>query len=195
MDSQNLSKEEQIAIIEHSLKHASAQKTGASNYYLIWGFILFTFFIIQYCHAVFKTVFTASVADYSMFLFAIGGILSFLQSRKDDNAENVVPLNEKVYKFGWIGASISLAALTIAYMNNFIEIYCAGILISFGLANFIIGGITKFRPLVIGGAVSMLLCSLITHVSLEYKFLLTAAGVASVCIIPGFLMKNTDAHV
>ena len=122
MASQNLSSEESISIIENSLKHSSKQNTGASNYYIIWGFILFAYYFVQFLNLHFKTTTTGLIANNSTLLFPLGGLLSFLQSRKDDNAETVIPLMEKIYTYGWIAASIGLAVLSFAYFENFIEV-------------------------------------------------------------------------
>ena len=198
MENQNLTSEEQISIIENSLKHSSKQKTGASNYYIIWGAILPAYFIVQFLNVHFKTDFTALLSDISMSFYVLGGLLSFLQSRKDDKSETVVPLNEKVYKYAWIGASIGIGVMSIisqGYSNNFIELFCIIILLIFGLINFIIGGVTNFKPLIIGGVLSMLLIILIPLSTIDFKFLITAIGILFNCLIPGLMMKYTRANV
>ena len=198
MENQNFTSDEQISIIENSLKHSSKQKTGASNYYIIWGAILPAYFIVQFLNVHFRTDFTALLSDISMSFYALGGLLSFLQSRKDDKNETVVPLNEKVYKYAWIGASIGIGVISIishGYSNNFIELFCIIILLIFGLINFIIGGVTNFKPLIIGGVLSMLLIILIPLSTIDYKFLITAIGILFNCLIPGLMMKYTRANV
>ncbi len=195
MASQNLSSEESISIIENSLKQSSKQKTGASNYYIIWGLILFAYYFVQFLNLHFKTTITGLIADNSTLLFPLGGLLSFLQSRKDDKTEMVIPLIEKVYTYGWIAASIGLSVLSFAYFENFIEILCFGVLLIFGLVNFIIGGVVGFKPLIIGGFLSMLLCLLSVYCDLEYKFLITAIGVIFTCAIPGIMMKSSKNNV
>jgi len=198
MENQNLTSEEQISIIENSLKHSSKQKTGASNYYIIWGAILPAYFIVQFLNVHFRTDFSALLSDISMSFYVLGGLLSFLQSRKDDKNETVVPLNEKVYKYAWIGASIGIGVMSIisqGYSNNFIELFCIIILLIFGLINFIIGGVTNFKPLIIGGVLSMLLIILIPLSTIDYKFLITAIGILFNCLIPGLMMKYTRANV
>ncbi len=198
MENQNFTSDEQISIIENSLKHSSKHKTGASNYYIIWGAILPAYFIVQFLNVHFRTDFTALLSDISMSFYVLGGLLSLLQSRKDDKNETVVPLNEKVYKYAWIGASIGIGVISIishGYSNNFIELFCIIILLIFGLINFIIGGVTNFKPLIIGGVLSMLLIILIPLSTIDYKFLITAIGILFNCLIPGLMMKYTRANV
>ena len=195
MESDNLSPHEQISIIENALKQTSMQKTGAVNYYLIWGFTLSTYFSIQFINAHYQSETTSMLANFSNLLFAVGGIFSYVQSRKDDRTETIIPINEKVFLYGWTGASIGLGVICLGFIDNFIEIFCVAILLVFGLVNFIIGGVTGFKPLVIGGALSMLFVIVIPHCTIEYKFLCTGLGVVLSCLIPGFLMKKSTANV
>jgi hypothetical protein len=195
MNQEKFNPEDSISIIEQSLKQAANQKTGASNYYIIWGTILFIVLIGNFFVIRFPSDLSASIANALPMLFAVGGILSFLQSRKDDKNETVVPLNEKLYMYAWVGASIGLGAICFSHPSDILNGFCLGILLMFGLVNFIIGGMTKFYPLIIGGAVSMVLAVFIPNVTMDYKFLITAIGVLSTCLIPGLLMKNTKAIV
>ena len=88
-----------------------------------------------------------------------------------------------------------LGAICIGNPGHILDGFCLGILLMFGVVNFIIGGMTKFYPLIIGGALSMILAVIIPNVTIDYKFLITAIGVLSTCLIPGLLMKNTKAIV
>jgi hypothetical protein len=195
MNQEKLTTEDSISIIEQSLKQAANQKTGAANYYIIWGTLLFIVLIGNFFVIRFPSDLSASIANALPMLFAVGGILSFLQSRKDDKNETVVPLNEKLYMYAWVGASIGLGAICFSNPSDILNGFCLGILLMFGVVNFIIGGMTKFYPLIIGGALSMVLAVFIPHVTMDYKLLLTAIGILSTCLIPGLLMKNTKAIV
>jgi hypothetical protein len=192
---EKLTTEDSIAIIEQSLKQSSSQKTGASNYYIIWGLVLFAFLMGNFMAFHFPNDMTKSIANALPNLFAVGGLLSFLQSRKDNKVETVVPLNEKIYMYSWIAASIGLGVICIVNLRNMPEGYCLGILLIFGLVNFIIGGVTKFKPLLIGGAISMILAAFIPILTMDYKFLITAIGVLSSCLVPGLIMKYTKSIV
>lgn len=190
-----LTPEAGISIIGQYLKQTNNQKTGASNYYIIWGSALFLFYTIQFLAYHFQTQILANIAGWSMLVYPIGGLLSFLQSKRDKKTETLVPLNEKLYTYAWIGASLSLGTMCIGNAINFQETLCIGTLVIFGLINFIIGGMTKFKPLIIGGAISIVLSVAIPHLTLDYKFLIAAIGILSSCLLPGILMKNTNANV
>lgn len=197
MENKNLTAEEQLAIIESTLKHSSNQKTGASNYYIIWGTTLSLVFMLQFLNASFPSSTTATLAKYSGSLYALGGLLSFLQSRKDAKKETIVPINEKIYAFSWIGASIGIAVISIGLgqLDNFMQLFCVAILLIFGLINFVIGGVTKFKPLLVGGLLSMVLVILIPLSAIENQWLITSIGVMVSCLIPGLMMKFTKANV
>ena len=188
-----LTPEAGISIIGQSLKQTTNQKTGASNYYIIWGTVLFIFYTIQFLVYHFQTTLLANIAGWSMLVYPIGGLLSFIQSKRDKKTETMVPLNEKLYTYS--GASLTLGTLCIGNIIHFQETLCIGTLIIFGLINFIIGGMTKFKPLIIGGAISIVLSVAIPHLTLDYKFLMAAIGILCTCLVPGILMKNTDANV
>jgi hypothetical protein len=190
-----LTPEASMSIIGQSLQQTTNQKTGASNYYIIWGFILFIFFTVQFLTFHFKTIMLANLANWTMLAFPLGGFLSFLQSKRDDRKETIIPLHEKSYRYAWIGASMGLGALCVGDLKNLPEMLCLGTLIIFGLINFIIGGVTKFKPLIVGGAISIILTVAVPRLTLDYKFLLAAIGILSSCLIPGLAMKKNDADV
>jgi hypothetical protein len=184
-----------INIIENSLRQANDQKTGAINYYFIWGSVLSTYYFTQFLGVHFNSFTTRLIANSATLLFLIGAVLSILQSRKDDKKETAIPLHEKLYSYAWIGASASIAALCIGNIRELPIMMCIGCLIIFGLINFIIGGITKFKPLLIGGFISILLGIAVPNVNLDYKFLITAIGICISCFIPALFMKKTTANV
>jgi hypothetical protein len=190
-----LSPQEGISIIEKSLKQSSNQKTGAFNYYIIWGSILFLYYILQFFAFYFKNETCLTIANLSNLLFLIGGIMSFLQSKRDAKRELRIPINEKIYKTGWIAASIGLAVFTISNLKNLQEMLFIGVLLIFGLVNLMIGSLLNFKPLIIGALFSLLLTILIPIVTIEFKFLTTAIGILSSCLIPGLLMKKSNANV
>lgn len=190
MTETNLTPQQELNLINSALKQTARIQTGASNYYIIWGSVLLLYYFAQFLSLHFKT---SSLANWSNLLFAAGGILSYLQKRKDERTETVVPLQEKVFTFGWMAAAMGLGVLCLSNIALFPQLLCLGVLLLFGIVNFIIGGVIRFTPLVAGGVVSALLALTVFQLSLDYVFLTTSFGVLCSCLLPGILMKKEHA--
>jgi hypothetical protein len=195
MDNHQSKAEQELKLIHETMQQANSVKTGASNYYLIWGIVLFLYFIINYLAAATTISLWQSVGNYSSILFAVGGILSMIQNKRDNKIETVVSFNERVYKYAWIAASIALIAIIFGNAKQPEYGLCLAVLAVFGMVNIIIGGIIKFQPLFIGGLLSVVLSIALNYIPLEYKYLETAIGVLASCIAPALVMKKNADNV
>jgi hypothetical protein len=185
--------QQRAALINASFRQTTQLQTGASPYYIIWGLVLVFYFTSQFLSLHFRTAWLANAAELSHGLFMIGGLFSFLQKRNDERTEIVVPIHEKLFEFSWIGASMCLVVLCLCNVAQLPVFLCLGVLLIFGLVNFIIGGVTRYLPLTIGGATSALLALLVFRLTIDYAFLITAVGVFCSCLLPGLLMKKQNA--
>ncbi len=61
----------------------------------------------------------------------------------------------------------------------------------YGIATISTAGILKFKPLAIGGVISVLCGIVAAYLSFEYQILLLAFAIVCSFVIPGHLLKNT----
>lgn len=192
METQNFTPAQSIKTIEEALKLARAERTGAFFYYILWGVLLFIHFALQYGKIRYPEIDGGLLNTLIWIVFPVGGLLSFLRSKKDDRAEKMSSLYEKVYLFAFSGFALAYGVIFIvsAPLRSFLHIALFPLLL--GLAVFVPGGITKHKPSIIAGVIGIICTGISLNVSLEIKYLLAALSSFITCVVPGYLMKNKN---
>ncbi len=192
MDENKFNATDSLKTIEAAINEAKTTKTGAAFYYNLWGTILCCYFLIQFFISLKPNLSGSFLNSFSWILFPIGGILSYINKRRDEKNETYVPQLEKVYFFGFTGFAIMYGIFTFA--STFLSLPLSIIffpLIS-GLTVFVIGGISKHNISIFGGIFSMLLSifSILSNVEIAYLF----ASIACITsfIIPGITMRKSN---
>lgn len=188
---QKLSPNDSISIIEKALSETNKEKTGASYYYILWGTVMTLYFILQYLVLTTSNNYSNTLATIAWLLFPIGGILSFIQSKKTDKTEKIKTLNERVYIFVWGGTGLCLGIMGFSGYLMQPKNYVTMVLLLFGFASFVTGGVTRFTASIIGGVICVICAGLSFHFSQSTQFLIGALGVFSACVVPGIVMRKT----
>jgi hypothetical protein len=192
MNQNDFSPSDSLATIEKAFRQANGQKTGAAFYYILWGGLLFIYFILQFFALRYPDKATA-LKSAAWVVFPIGGLLSFVRSKRDDKKDNFVPLIEKVYTFAWGGVGLALGIMALFGVFLKTDLYSTIIILLFGLASFITGGVIKFMPSIAGSIICMICAGFSLAFPLDVRFLLAAIGMLSACLIPGIFMTRSKA--
>ena len=192
MDTNTFSTADSLRTIEAAINEAKSSKTGASFYYILWGFILFVYFII---HSIIisNPILKGTIIDtFNWVLFPIGGLLSSLNKRKDQKEETYVPQLEKVYLFAFTGFAFMYAVLTFAssYLSTSIAIMFFPLII--GSTVYLVGGISRHKISIYCGILSMMLTVVSILSKIEIQFLMASIACISACIIPGITMRKSN---
>ena len=192
MDRNNFNATDSIKTIELAIIEAKTLKTGSSFYYILWGFILFIYFIIHYIVILIPMLKGTIMSTFSFVLFPIGGLLSYLKKNKDQKEETYVPQLEKVYFFAFTSFAFMYAVLTFAstYLSSSIAIMFFPLII--GSTVYVVGGISRHKISIFGGFFSMLLTVLSILSIIEIQFLIAAIACIFACIIPGITMRKSN---
>lgn len=181
-----------IKTIEESLATARKTKTGARFYYILWGCILFLYFLIHFLAITYFKNNNETFLNWTWVLFPLGGFGSMINKKTDDKNEIAKSHFDRVYFVVFIALSIMYAIVTFISirLNQHLIITLFPMLI--GSAVFITGGLTKHLPSIIGGALSMTLTVISYNAELNLTYLLAATAALCACIIPGILMKGAN---
>ena len=192
MDKISFTAENSLRTIETAINEAKRSKTGASFYYIIWGLILLINYSVHYLIIVKPELKGIFIDSFSWLLFPIGGLLSLLNKSKDQKKETYVPHLEKVYFYAFTGFAFLYGVLTFAstYLSSSLAIMLFPLII--GSTVYIVGGISKHKPSIIGGVISMLFSVVSILSIIEIQYLMASFACISACIIPGITMKKSN---
>ncbi len=192
MDKNTFSATDSLKTIEAAIIEAKSSKTGASFYYILWGIILFIYFIVHTI-IILKPELRGTIIDtFNWVLFPIGGLLSYINKSKDQKEESYVPQLEKVYLFAFTGFAFMYAVLTFAsnYLSSSIAIMFFPLII--GSTVYVVGGISKHKVSIFGGILSMLLTVVSILSEIEIQFFMASLACIASCIIPGITMRKSN---
>jgi|694.fasta_scaffold40335_7 hypothetical protein len=192
MDKNTFSATDSLKTIEAAIIEAKSSKTGASFYYILWGIILFIYFIVHTI-IILKPELRGTIIDtFNWVLFPIGGLLSYINKSKDQKEESYVPQLEKVYLFAFTGFAFMYAVLTFAsnYLSSSIAIMFFPLII--GSTVYVVGGISKHKISIFGGILSMLLTVVSILSEIEIQFFMASLACIASCIIPGITMRKSN---
>ncbi len=192
METSNFNPSDSIKTIEDALKQVKSEKTGASYYYVVWGTLLLIHYLLLFFVTRFPDLKGNFIETIIWGVFPLGGLLSFLRGKKDSKNEKMLSLHEKVYLYTFGGFALCYGTVFIASAITEPSFLIAIYPLLLGFTVFVVGGITKHKPSLICGVLSILCTGISLNVSLELQYLLAALASLISCIIPGFLMKNSN---
>lgn len=186
MENEQLEPKKSLDIIQNAMSQSRFERTDAYFYLINWGIILFLYFFLHFLGGNFD--FFRELIGFSTILFIIGALISIWHSRKASKKEIVKTANENLFMYTWGGTGLCVGLWMINYKIFDQSLYLALLMLLFGLAAFITGGVTKFYLSLVGGILTIIISALIPSLNFSYQFLLASIGMVLSCVIPGFAM-------
>ncbi len=187
MDTDNINEKQSIELIESMIKTARQDNySSGAFYYILWGIIVMVFSILM-----FVAIQThAEWQPWTFSLFALGGLISFLRSRRDDRVEKSKSWFDDLYMYVWSGTGICIGFVWGFSMMLGLQNIIPVILMLYALANFITGGVTRYYPSLVGAIVCFACVVVAFNLSFAYQNLVCAFAVLCTHVIPGLMMKK-----
>jgi len=184
MEEQNISPEQSLQIIQSTIRRAQNNLSENGFLFIFWGWLVFltasAFYILTkagYAHPwiVWGTM-------------PLGGIFSMIYGIRQKKKEKVRTYIDDYMAYVWM-AFLACLFITLG-MGYKLQLYCYPIVIMhYATATFITGGIIRFVPLIVCGALSYVICAIAFFADFETQILLLALSVLVSYIIPGHWMQ------
>ncbi|MFL5753184.1 MAG: hypothetical protein ACJ76F_07250 [Bacteroidia bacterium] len=184
MEEQNFKPEESLKLIQSMINRAQNNISENGFLLIFWGWLVFLSALVFYMLLKMENQYAGLV----WLAMPAGGIFTMIYSIKKSRKEKVRSYIDDYMAFVWIAFGAGL--LITLCMGQKMQLNCYPMVIMlYGIATFITGGMIRFKPLIICGALSFPISVFAFFVTFEYQILLLALSLLISYIIPGHLLQ------
>lgn len=195
MEEKEIQPSESIALITGMINTAKNRLADDGFLLIFWGWNVLAAALIQYA-----CLMLAIPGGYFswMILMPLGAIISIVYGIKQRSKDRVKTHVDNYLGYNWGGFIIGLI-LTLAFMpaHGVKQTYFF-LMVLYGIATFISGGLLRFRPLIAGSIFAFLFAIISVFAHEEDLLLCIAAAILCSYIIPGHLLRlryRSQQHV
>ncbi|HYW34711.1 MAG TPA: hypothetical protein VE868_04820 [Balneolaceae bacterium] len=192
MDNQEQSQtaQQRLDIIHEMIARAKGKiSKDSSFYFLLWGWVVLISSIVHFLLLQYTTIHHPEWA-WSIILVGIFG--SFVKGYKERKSHKANTYLNRLYGIIWITFMVSYLILLV--FSARINFYIAPlVLLMAASATYLSGALIKFNPLKWGAVFIWVMGIVAFLVALPYQLLATAAAVLIGYLIPGYMLKQSEA--
>lgn len=183
----NFSPTDSLKVIQDMIGKSKNEITDNGFYFLMWGWLVLLASIVQYVLFVWVKVNWHYLA---WLLIVPAVVLTIVRSSREEAKRKVLSYVEESMGALWMGIGISFNALmAIFFIIGWQQAYPFFILM-YGLGTFISGGILRFKPLQIGGALCWVLAVVTALLPYAEQILMLGLAVLISYLVPGYLLQK-----
>ncbi|RFS14264.1 hypothetical protein [Emticicia sp. C21] len=187
MEEKPITRNESLLIIESMIETTKKKITKLDSYYsLMWGYLVL---IASFLNYYLLSTGYGNQSYLAWCLMIVGAVASLALGLKQKKSQKISTYFDKVLIFLWSGFMICILILILNMQFINFQIIPL-ILLLYGIALFVNGGILKFTPQIIGAIVAWIGCFIAFRVEMKEQLLVTAAVVVIAYIIPGHILFN-----
>lgn len=187
---ENFDPKQSIELINTMINRAQNRFSENGFLFIFWGWLVFATALVFYV-LVKRDVENAWIAWYTM---PLGGLFTIFYTMRQKKKEKVKSYIDDY--LAYVGTAFGIG-MTIAISFGFkFQLTCYPVVIMlYAMMTFVMGGILKFKPLIIGGAMSFPISAIALFFPFVDQILLLALSVLLSYIIPGhwLMMKHKQA--
>jgi hypothetical protein len=176
-----------LEIIERMLTENKKSLHRNSFYFILWGTLLIPAGLWEY--------FMRGTAYFYLVWPAVGilgGFISMIYGAKESKRIGVKTAGDRITNYTWGAFGFTMVFGMVYTVYNGLTPH-AFILIVAGMATFISGGVSRFKPFVVGGimlALGAIVCAFV--VAPVYHSLVFSASLLLGYVIPGILLRKSE---
>jgi hypothetical protein len=181
-----LTEQESLRIITEMISKARNSSMGTGIGPLTWGILIAFCSLETYAQIEFK--FDLSFDVWWLALIAL--VPQIFYELRNKIQRNFRSHDEVVINYVWVTFVICMFLLSHYASHIQTGNYISLCMILYGVPTFIVGGIKKFTPMIIGGIICWI-CSFIScYTSIKIGMLLSAVSAISAWLIPGIILRR-----
>ena len=185
---QPLNEQTSLLLIESMINKAKNRFSESGTLYLIWGIVIFFFFITQFIAVYFYNYSEIYYVWYLTWIVLI--YQAFFLARKKKR-EKVKTYTDEILGYVWICFIVCLLLLVfIVLYNKAYQLVNPAILVAYAIPTFLSGAILKVRSLFLGGVTCWVLAISTVFIPVQFHILLIAVAVLVAWIIPGVYLRK-----
>ena len=187
--------QQSLDLINEMISKAKKSYTTKGIASMVWGSLITFCGLISWL----EIHFNKNIGDVWL-LTLVALVPQIYFSIKEKRSRNFITHNEITTNYIWIAFTLSMF-ITSFYFAYFIRANVSPlIMMLFGIPTFIIGGMSKFKPMIFGGVFCWVMSIVSMHTSTEIDMLLLAACGLFAWLIPGIILwgrykKSVAANV
>lgn len=188
MEEKELNPTESIQLISQMVNTAKNKLADDGFLTIFWGWLVFIAATIHF-------ITIKLHLPYGEFtwvtLMPIGGIVSAIYGFKQGKKAKVKTYIDTYLGYLWGAFGIALFATLVFMPTHGIKTSYFFLMLLYGLATFISGGLLNFKPLVYGSLISFACAIISTFLSETDQLLIIAIAILGSYIVPGHLLRKT----
>ncbi len=185
----NLNAQQSLDLIASMIREAKGNMAKSGFYFLLWGWTI----VIANLGVYFMLEFTDIKNPFLIFAITIpSAIISMIYGMNQDKRISAPTILDSINKWLWIGFGINCFIMAIFgkqfnwQINPVIITMCA-------VPTLVSGIMLRFKPLIYGGVCFWIFGAVIFMVDMKSQFLLAALAVVVGYLVPGYLLKKSEA--
>lgn len=186
MQEKEMNPTESIVLIKGMIDTAKNRLADDGFLLIFWGWLVFGAATIQ--HISLKLGSTSGELAWPV-LMLTGGIISIMYSIKQRNKSRVRSYLDSYLGFSWGSFMIGLSLALIFMPVHGLKPSYFFIMLLYGMATFVSGGLLRFRQLIVGSLFSFAFAVISVYVSSTDLLLCIAGAVLCSYIIPGHMLR------
>lgn len=187
MEEKEINPAESLEIINTMINTAKNKLADDGFFIIFWGWLVFAAALINYAGILLQVEGAYYVWPV---LMPLGGIISLIYGRSKTKKEKVKTYIDTYLGYSWTAFIIAMSVTLIFMPVHGIKVTYFFLMLLYGMATLVSGGILNFKPLIIGSIFSFICAVISVYADENQQFLCIAAAVLFSYIIPGHLLQS-----
>jgi hypothetical protein len=180
------SPQESLRLIQSMIETTKSSISDSSHYFLLWGWAVFMGCVLQY---ILLAVVNYPHHYYAWFITPLALILHSFFIVRDRKRERVKTFINDANNYLWTAIGLSFFVMSFIFSKIGWQYCFPFYILIYGIGTFVSGNLIRFKPLVIGGIVNLVLAIIAAYLPYNAQILMTAFAILVSYIIPGHMLR------